>query len=62
MEIHIQNLIDDARCYKVVRDSRWLGKTLCPCNSSDILNEAKMIPHRINNVMNVSNVVKDSMI
>jgi len=34
MEINIQNLMDDARCYEAVRDSRWPGKIFCPhCNS-----------------------------
>ena len=29
MEIKIQNLIDDARCYEAVRDLRWPEKTFC---------------------------------
>lgn len=42
MEINIQNLIDDARCYEAVRDLRWPGKTFCPhCNSDDIIKRGK---------------------
>lgn len=42
MEINIQNLIDDARCYEVVRDLRWPGKTFCPhCHSDDIIKRGR---------------------
>ena len=42
MEINIQNLIDDARCYQAVRDLRWPGKTFCPhCNADDIIKRGK---------------------
>ena len=42
MEINIQNLIDDARCYEAVRDLRWPEKTFCPhCNSDDIIKRGK---------------------
>ena len=42
MEINIQNLIDDGRCYKAVRDLRWPEKTFCPhCNSDDIIKKGK---------------------
>ena len=30
MEINLQSLIDDARCYEAVRDLRWPEKTCCP--------------------------------
>ena len=49
MEINIQNLIDDARCYEAVRDLRWPGKTFCPhCNSDDIIKRGKddTAPHK----------------
>lgn len=64
MEINIQNLIDDARCYEAVGDLRWPGKTFCPhCDSDDIItSEAKMILNRTNNVTNVSDVISDLMI
>ena len=42
MEINIQNLIDDARCYEIVRDLRWPGKILCPhCSSNDVIKRGK---------------------
>ena len=42
MEINIQNLIDDARCYEAVRDLRWPEKTLCPhCTADDIIKKGK---------------------
>ncbi len=42
MEINIQNLIDDARCYEAVRDLRWPGKIFCPhCDSDDIIKRGK---------------------
>jgi len=42
MDINIQNLIDDARCYEAVRDLRWPGKTYCPhCQSDDIIKRGK---------------------
>ena len=42
MEINIQHLIDDTRCYEAVRDLRWPGKTFCPhCNSDDIIKRGK---------------------
>lgn len=49
MEINIQNLIDDARCFEAVRDLRWPGKTFCPhCNSDDIIKRGKddTAPHK----------------
>jgi len=34
MELHIQNLIDNARCYETVRQIRWQGVVRCPhCNA-----------------------------
>lgn len=42
MEINIQNLIDDARCYEAVRDLRWPEKTCCPhCASENIIRRGK---------------------
>jgi transposase-like protein len=42
MEVNIQNLIDDARCYEVVRDLRWPEKTQCPhCESDNIIRRGK---------------------
>lgn len=38
MEIQIQNLIDDQRCYEVVRQLRWPNGVCCPrCQSANIL-------------------------
>ena len=63
MEVNIQNLIDDARCYEAVRDLRWPEKTFCPhCILKMLLDEVKMIRNNINNVTNVSSVVNDLMI
>lgn len=44
MEINIQNLIDDARCYEAVRDLRWPEKTFCPhpdCGSDNVIKRGK---------------------
>ena len=42
MEINIQNLIDDARCYEAVRDLRWPEKTFCPhCGSDNVIRRGK---------------------
>ena len=42
MEISIQKLIDDARCYEAVRDLRWSEKTFCPhCNADDVIRRGK---------------------
>lgn len=42
MDINIQNLIDDARCYETVRDLRWPEKTSCPhCQSIDVIRRGK---------------------
>lgn len=37
--VNIQNLIDDAKCYEIVRELRWPNKTvLCPhCDSENII-------------------------
>lgn len=35
--VSIEQLIDDAKCYEVVRNLRWLEKVHCPkCDSTDI--------------------------
>lgn len=37
MLIHIQNLIDDAKCYQVVREVRWPHGVHCPsCGSAQV--------------------------
>lgn len=37
MLIHIQNLVDDAKCYEVVRQLRWPTAVHCPhCDSAEI--------------------------
>ena len=37
MLIHIQNLVDDARCYEVVRQLRWPEGVRCPaCGSAHV--------------------------
>lgn len=42
MEISIQNLIDNARCFETVRDLRWPEKVFCPhCNSDNIIKRGK---------------------
>ena len=35
--VNIEQLIDDAKCYEVVRQLRWPESVRCPmCNSTDI--------------------------
>lgn len=42
MEINIQNLIDDARCYEPIRDLRWPEKTFCPhCRTDNVIRRGK---------------------
>lgn len=37
MLIHISNLVDDAKCYEVVRHLRWPDGVLCPaCGSAQV--------------------------
>jgi len=37
MLIHIQNLVDDAKCYEVVRQVRWPDEVRCPaCGSAQV--------------------------
>lgn len=57
MEINIQNLIDDTRCYEVVRDLSWPGKTFYfLVIQATLLSEVKMILHG-----GMSNAKKDSV-
>ena len=38
MLIHIQNLVDDAKCYAVVRQLRWPDGVRCPvCGSAQVI-------------------------
>jgi transposase-like protein len=42
MLVNIQTLIDEAKCYEVVRQLRWPGGVRCPaCNSSEIVKRGK---------------------
>lgn len=42
MEINIQGLIDDARCYETVRDLRWPEKVCCcHCSSDNVIKRGK---------------------
>ena len=42
MELKIQNLIDDARCYETVRELRWQGRVCCTtCNSDNVIKRGK---------------------
>ena len=42
MLVNIQTLIDDAKCYEVVRGLRWPSGVRCPaCNSVDIVKRGK---------------------
>ena len=37
MLIHIQNLVDDAKCYQVIREVRWPQGVTCPeCGSAQV--------------------------
>ena len=40
--IHIQSLIDDAKCFETVRTLRWPDGVFCPhCNSSEITKQGR---------------------
>ncbi len=40
--IHIQSLIDDAKCFATVRDMRWPDGVQCPaCGSPDIIKQGR---------------------
>ena len=42
MELKIQSLIDDARCYETVRELRWQGRVCCTnCNSANVIKRGK---------------------
>lgn len=42
MDINIGSLIDDERCYEVVRNLRWPFETKCPhCDSDNIIQRGK---------------------
>jgi len=47
MEVNIQNLIDDARCFETVRNLRWPEKTHCPhCDSGNVIRRGKDDPEQ----------------
>ena len=49
MLVNIQTLIDDAKCYEVVRQLRWPAGIQCPaCGAADILKRGRHThqPHR----------------
>ena len=48
MDIHIQNLIDDARCYEAIRNLRWPEATCCPKGHTNCVKRGKddAEPHR----------------
>lgn len=37
--LNIQHLIDDAKCYEVVREMRWPNSVSCPSCSSSLVNK-----------------------
>ena len=40
--IHIQSLIDDAKCFETVRDLRWPNSVHCPtCDSSEVTKQGR---------------------
>jgi transposase-like protein len=42
MDIKIQGLIDDARCYETVRELRWPERVCCPkCKSDNVIKRGK---------------------
>lgn len=42
MDLRIQNLIDDAKCFETVRKLRWSNCISCPhCNSTDTIKRGK---------------------
>jgi transposase-like protein len=47
--VNIQDLIDDAKCYRTIRDMRWPGGATCPhCSSTSIIKNGRgdVQPHR----------------
>ena len=42
MDLRIQNLIDDVKCFETLRELRWPHGIRCPhCNSSDVIKRGK---------------------
>ena len=42
MILHIQNLIDDAKCFETVRQLRWPEGVVCPhCGASDVTKQGR---------------------
>ena len=42
MDLRIQNLIDDTKCFETVRELRWPNSVRCPhCSSNDIIKRGK---------------------
>jgi transposase len=42
MMLHIQNLIDDAKCFETVRQLRWPGGVVCPhCGSGHVTKQGR---------------------
>lgn len=40
--LHLQNLIDDGRCYQTVRELRWPEGVICPhCDSGQVTKQGK---------------------
>jgi transposase-like protein len=40
--IHIQSLIDDAKCFETVRNIRWPDGVQCPtCDSAEVTNQGR---------------------
>lgn len=49
MNINLSSLIDDAKCYQVIRQTRWGEGTYCPrCRSQEVIKRGKddTQPHR----------------
>jgi len=40
--IHLQSLMDDAKCFATVRDMRWPDGVICPlCESPEIIKQGR---------------------
>ena len=46
MILHLQNLIDDAKCFETVRQLRWPEGGVCPrCGAGDVTKQGRDVTH-----------------
>ena len=54
LNLSLIHVIDDAKCYEIVRQRRWEAGLCCTkCNSPSLLSVARMKPKRIVNGISV---------